>query len=111
MLGMMNNWIYDKNPVEGVLFEAPLKALKEDLASGVPVFQNLIKKYFVNNQHRVTVEMKPDLELEEKQRLEEESRLARAKESMSEQQVKQLNPPLQVTHTLCGNATLKVTGN
>lgn len=87
MLGMMNNWIYDKNPVEGVLFEAPLKALKEDLASGVPVFQNLIKKYFVSNQHRVTVEMKPDLELEEKQRLEEESRLARAKESMSEQQV------------------------
>ena len=48
---------------------------------------NLIKKYFVSNQHRVTVEMKPDLELEEKQRLEEESRLARAKESMSEQQV------------------------
>ena len=87
MLGMMNNWIYDKNPVEGVLFEAPLKALKDDLASGVPVFQNLIKKYFVSNQHRVTVEMKPDLELEEKQRIEEESRLARAKDSMNEQQV------------------------
>ena len=84
------------------MFEAPLKALKEDLATGVPVFQNLIKKYFVNNQHRVTVEMKPDLELEEKQRLEEESRLARAKERMSEQQVKQLNPLLHVARTPVG---------
>lgn len=87
MLGMMNNWIYDKNPVEGVLFEAPLKALKEDIAAGKPVFQDLLKKYVVSNQHRVTVEMKPDLTLEDTQRQEEESRLAKVKEGMTEQQV------------------------
>lgn len=51
------------------------------------MFQELIKKYFVGNNHRVTVEMKPDLTLEEKQRLEEEARLAKVKESLSEQQV------------------------
>jgi hypothetical protein len=28
---MMNNWIYDKHPVEAVLFEAPLRALKDDI--------------------------------------------------------------------------------
>ena len=35
---MMNNWIYDKNPVDAVLFEEPLKALKDDLAVSSFVF-------------------------------------------------------------------------
>jgi Zn-dependent M16 (insulinase) family peptidase len=38
--------------------------LKEDLAAGKPVFQDLLKKYLISNQHRVTVEAVPDLELE-----------------------------------------------
>jgi hypothetical protein len=32
MLGMMSHWIYDKPPLEGVQFEGPLKALKDDIA-------------------------------------------------------------------------------
>jgi hypothetical protein len=31
---MMSHWIYDRNPVDGILFEAPLQALKDDLAVG-----------------------------------------------------------------------------
>ena len=60
MLGMMSNWIYDKNACDGVRFEEALEGFKADLASGEPVFQDLINKYLVNNEHRVTVEMKPD---------------------------------------------------
>lgn len=32
MLGMMSQWIYDKPALDGVRFETPLKALKDDLA-------------------------------------------------------------------------------
>lgn len=61
------------------------------------MFQELIQKYFVKNTHRLTVEMKPDLSLEERQRLEEESKLSKAKESMSEQQVLEV---IELTKTL-----------
>lgn len=36
MLGMVNQWIYDKNPLDGVRFEAPLKELKDDLTVNSP---------------------------------------------------------------------------
>jgi Zn-dependent M16 (insulinase) family peptidase len=83
MLGMMNNWIYDKPPVEGVRFEMALAALKADLDSGKPVFQDLLKKYFTTNDHSVTVEMIPDLTMEDKMVAEEAGRLAAIKETLS----------------------------
>lgn len=37
MLGAMSDWVYNRNPTESLHFEGPLKALKEDLASGKKV--------------------------------------------------------------------------
>lgn len=87
MLGMMSQWIYDKSPLDGIQFEAPLKALKADLAAGKPVFQELIRKYLVSNQHCVTVEMKPDLEMEAQRIQSEEAGLAAAKAAMTPEQL------------------------
>ena len=90
MLGMLSNWIYDKPVVDGIRFEQPLEQLKSDLAAGKPVFQNLIQKFFVQNNHRVSIVMKPDPSLEEAILKEEESKLAKVKESMSEDDVKRV---------------------
>ncbi len=90
MLGMLSNWIYDKPVVDGIRFEQPLEQLKNDLVAGKPVFQNLLKKYFVQNNHRVSIVMKPDPSLEETILKEEESKLAKVKESMSEDDVKRV---------------------
>eukprot|EP01038_Epipyxis_sp_PR26KG_P012907 gene12907-17297_t len=90
MLGMMSHWIYDKTPVDGVLFEEPLQQLKDDLAAGKPVFQNLLKEYFVNNNHRVTVEMIPDLEMESKRVADEESKLSEIKNKLSETEIENI---------------------
>jgi Zn-dependent M16 (insulinase) family peptidase len=90
MLGMMSHWIYDKNPVDGVAFEAPLKELKEDLAAGKPVFQDLLKRYIVDNNHRVTVEAKPDLELENETVKEEVERLAGIKACMTSTDIERI---------------------
>ena len=46
--------------MDGVRFEVALSALKTDLANGKPIFQELLQKYLINNEHSVTVEMKPD---------------------------------------------------
>lgn len=90
MLGMMSNWIYDKPPVDGVRFEGPLAALKADLDAGKPVFKDLLTKYFITNDHSVTVEMKPDLTMEEKMVAEEAGRLATIKESLSTAQIEDI---------------------
>ena len=88
MLGMMSHWIYDKNAADGVRFEAALSELKADLAAKKPVFQDLLKKYIINNKHCVTVEMKPDASLESKQLEEEANRLKAIKDAMTEDQIK-----------------------
>lgn len=87
MLGMVSQWIYDKDPIEGVTFENALAELKADISAKKPIFQDLLKKYFVDNDHRVIVEMKPDFDLEKKVIAEEESRLAKLKENMTTQQI------------------------
>ena len=87
MLGMMSHWIYDKNAADGIRFEEALAGLKADLSANKPIFQDLIKKYILSNDHRVTVEMKPDFDLERKQKEEEESRLSSIKQSLTQDQI------------------------
>lgn len=90
MLGMLSNWIYDKPPFEAVRFENSLKELKLDLASGKPVFQDLLTKYFVNNNHRVTVEMSPDEAMEKNIVDAEESHLKKIKDNMTSEQIQKV---------------------
>ena len=97
MLGMLNQWIYDKNPADGVRFEAALQKLKSDLDSGVPVFQNLLKKYLVSNKHKVIVEMKPDSELEKVNQEWEENVLKAAKDGMTSSDI---NDVIELTRKL-----------
>jgi Zn-dependent M16 (insulinase) family peptidase len=79
MLGFLGDWIYDRDPLDGVRFEEALQTLKTDLAAGKPVFQSLLQKYFVDNRHRVTVEARPDETLEAMQQQAEAATLAEVK--------------------------------
>ena len=83
----MAHWIYDKNPVDGVRFEDALQALKDDLKNGVPVFQDLIKKYIVSNEHRVTVEMKPDKNIEAEVAAQETEKLSKIKDTLTQKEI------------------------
>jgi Zn-dependent M16 (insulinase) family peptidase len=65
-LGSMKSWIYDRNPVDGLRFEVPLRQLKSDIANGIPVFEIMVREYLLNNKHRVAVTLVPDTELEKK---------------------------------------------
>ena len=71
-------------------FEAPLQALKEELAAGKPVFQQLVHNYLVQNQHRVRVEMKPDAEMEARRVEAETAWLAQVKASMTAEELREV---------------------
>jgi len=91
MLGSMSKWIYDESPTEALKFEEPLAELKAKIAeSGSQVFQDLAKKYLVENKHRSTVEMVPSKTLEAEQLKEEQDRLADIKKSLSEEEVQDI---------------------
>lgn len=85
MLGSMSKWIYDESPTEAVKFEKPLAELKAEIAkSGSKVFQDMIRNLFVNNTHRMTVELAPSKTLEEEELQEERKRLAEIKENLTD---------------------------
>ena len=88
MLGMMRNWIYERDPVDALRFEQPLADLKKELSSDANAyFAKLLKTLLVDNTHRVTIEMTPDEGMEDAQKQEEASRLAALRDEMSPDQL------------------------
>jgi Zn-dependent M16 (insulinase) family peptidase len=90
MLRALDFWLYDKDPLAPLAFEAPLNAIKERLASGEPYFEHLIEAYLINNTHRTTVIMTPDVTLAEKRASAERQRLDQAREKMDQQEMEQV---------------------
>ncbi len=76
MLEALISWLHDRDPMEMLAFEAPLAAIKADIASGKPVFQEMIRKYFLENPHRTILLLEPDETLQKQREKTEKDRLA-----------------------------------
>jgi len=91
MLGAMAKWNYDDSPTQALKFEKPLKEVKDMIiSSGSKIFQEFIKEFLLNNNHRVTVEMVPSKTLEEEQLQSEKDRLAAIKASLTDDELDQI---------------------
>ncbi|MEG6592818.1 insulinase family protein, partial [Desulfovibrio sp. 1188_IL3213] len=60
MIQSLSTWLYDGDPLAPLAWEAPLAALKKRIKAGEPVFEQAIKDWFLNNNHRATVVLLPD---------------------------------------------------
>lgn len=60
MLRSLGSWLYDLDPLELVAFEAPMAALKERLARGERVFEDLIERHILKNPHASVVILEPE---------------------------------------------------
>ena len=87
MLGVLNKWIYDGSPSEGIRFQDALASIKQKDSR---VYQDLISKYFVENKHRVRMDMVPDEGMEEEQVHREKEELRKVKDQMTEAQLKEI---------------------
>ena len=90
MLKSLTTWLYDSDPLDIIAFEKPLQNFKNDYASNSALFQELIKKYFLDNQHRTSVILYPDTELAEKERLLESEALYQKKLGLSVEDIDKL---------------------
>lgn len=91
MLGAMSKWLYDESPTDALKFEEPLAELKASISeSGSKIFQDMVQKLFIDNDHRTTIEMKPSKTYEADLLKEEQDELQKIKDSMSDSDIEKV---------------------
>lgn len=88
MLRALDAWLYDRNPLDGLTFEEPLSVIKKLAFEGY--FEDLIRRYLLENTHRTSVLLRPDPELAAREEADEVARLAAIRASMNEEQLKEV---------------------
>jgi presequence protease len=76
MLRSLKTWLYDRDPLASLAFEAPLRSIKASIAESGSYFESLIARNFLNNPHRTTLTLQPDREQAEREAGAESQRLA-----------------------------------
>ncbi len=86
MTQCLTHWLYDKDPFVAFTWEKPLADIKARLAAGEKIFEALITEYFLDNTHRILVNLVPDTNLAELKQAEEEARVQAFFDSMNEEE-------------------------
>ena len=83
MLRALTTWLYDGDPLAVVAFEGPLSAVKSAAATNPSYFEKLIDRFFLKNNHRTTLVLKPDPQQAAREKADEEDRLEGIRRSLS----------------------------
>nr|WP_294512784.1 insulinase family protein [uncultured Bilophila sp.] len=90
MIRSLATWLYDGDPIAPLAWEKPLAALKARLASGEKVFEDAIRRWFLDNEHRSTVILTPDANLAAEREAAEAAKLQRLYDALSDDDHKEL---------------------
>ncbi len=80
----LTTWLYDHDPLVLLAYEKPLSEVKHQINQNSHFFEDLIRKYLLDNSHRTTLTLKPDSQLLIQSQQQEVNRLAEVKSSMSD---------------------------
>jgi len=88
MFSTMAKWIYDEKPSAATEFNNPLQILKDVVKkSHSAIFQVLLKTLFVQNNHRVTIEMTPEEEFKKNEKKKERQLINDVTSTLSEKEM------------------------
>jgi Zn-dependent M16 (insulinase) family peptidase len=90
MLRALTTWLYEGDPLALVAFEAPLQSVKQQVSADKTTFENLIDRYLLKNPHRLTLLLKADPDLAEKEATDERERLARKRAAMGPEELDEI---------------------
>ncbi|HHB89919.1 MAG TPA: peptidase M16 [Anaerolineae bacterium] len=93
-------WIYDHDPFAAIAFENPLEAIKAKALNGGGYFESMIRRYLLDNPHRVRLTLFPDPKLKEDLEAKEQERLAREKARLTEQELQRIREEMEALHQL-----------
>ncbi|WMT88022.1 insulinase family protein [Pelagibacterium sp. 26DY04] len=85
--GALSEWLYGRNPLDGLRFEDALSSLKARIASGEKVIEAMIRSELLDNTHRTTLVLRPDREQAEREDAAERSRLDAARTAMNDNDI------------------------
>lgn len=100
MLRSLGSWLYDDDPLAPLRFEAPMESIKQRVAAGEQVFEDLIRTYLVDNQHRTTVLLQPDAEQAARETADELARLEAARSTMNQDDLRAVMEKARVLQEL-----------
>ncbi|MDY0270506.1 insulinase family protein [Trichloromonas sp.] len=89
LMRLIGPWIHGGNPVEALRFDELLGQLRQKIAEG-PYFQDLIRRYLLDNPHRVTLTLRPDDELQARQDQEIAARLEALRAGLDADKVEEI---------------------
>lgn len=85
LMRMFGPWMHNNDPITPLKLNDNLEKLKNELDKG-PFFENLIRKHLINNPHRVTLTLKPECGLQEKEDIIVTEKLQKIKASLSDEE-------------------------
>ncbi len=87
MMNALNTWLHDRDPLLPLRYEAPLTAVKQNLAADKTYLQKLIRQHLLENPHRSTIILEPDAELAQREAAAEAARLADVRAGLNAKQL------------------------
>lgn len=85
IIRMMDNWLYDNDPLELLHYEEALANIRKGLAG--TYFEDLIRHSILNNNHKVLVSIYPERGLQERRDAEVKEHLADVKANMTKEEI------------------------
>ena len=85
IIRMMDNWLYDNDPLELLHYEEALSNIRKGLAG--TYFEDLIRHSILNNNHKVLVSIYPERGLQERKDAEVKEHLATVKANMTSEEI------------------------
>ena len=85
IIRMMDNWLYDNDPLELLHYEEALTNIRKGLAG--TYFEDLIRHSILNNNHKVLVSIYPERGLQERKDAEVKEHLANVKANMTSEEI------------------------
>lgn len=82
---IMDNWLYDGDPNSHIKFEKTLDSIRQKAENSY--FEELIKKFFINNSHSVFITLSPSSDMMQKKEEELRKKLDDIKNNMSEDEI------------------------
>lgn len=88
---VMDSWLYDGQPLIHIEYNKNLEYIKNN--SNNNYFENLIEKYFLNNNHRALITLKPNSKLNPQKQIDE--KLAQIYKNLSKQDIEDIKNQTQ----------------
>lgn len=85
IIRMMDNWLYDNDPLELLHYEEALSNIRKGLTG--TYFEDLIRQSILNNNHKVLVSIYPERGLQERKYAEVKEHLATVKANMTSEEI------------------------